>query len=633
MLQVGQSLCAGRYEITQVLPRDTATARYRAADHGAFRRAVVLIAQPASVDRAVVRARVGLHHPALPRTITVANDPAGSFLVQEDIAGQPPGERSLPASAVRRLGLALCNLCAYLGQQRPPLAPVALEPAHLLCDSTGAVRFSGDIEQVQGDGAEAERRVVMALAATLQHLADDAGWARSIAQHAATLSALTQALAASPATPNLPALLADARELHFDAGHKEATRRALVITNNGQHYVEAPIRVPVWLRAEPEQLALAPGEYIAIALELQSPNAVRDVASATVSVGDMGAELLTLRAHVKPRRPSAWLWSAAGIALCLLVVAGLVAWRTTGPQPLPHVATAQLALGGKIAIYDGGGDATMWSRFSPDDQSVVAYGGDITFWRVDDGQRTRALDPGRYGTQAIALSPDGILIAIGSARQAVLKQVSDGHTVRTLGASLGGVSSAAFSPDGQLLATRGSSIQLWRVRDGALIGEVPLNGYAVAWSPDGTMLAAGGDGGTVQIFQTVSLSLVQKLAGHYGDVGSIAWSPDGRHLASGSADATIKLWRVADGALERTFEGHRAAIRSVAFAAGGAVLISGGAEGAMRVWRVDDGTLLQTIQAHPYSVESVNVTRDGMTVASSGWDDKSIKLWSLKITQ
>jgi WD40 repeat protein len=83
---------------------------------------------------------------------------------------------------------------------------------------------------------------------------------------------------------------------------------------------------------------------------------------------------------------------------------------------------------------------------------------------------------------------------------------------------------------------RKRQLQELRVDDGAL--------YCLDFSPDGQLLAAGGAGRKVHIWDVGTHDLVSSSTGHLGAVRSVAFAPDGRLLASGSDDSTVLLWDV-----------------------------------------------------------------------------------------
>ena len=197
------------------------------------------------------------------------------------------------------------------------------------------------------------------------------------------------------------------------------------------------------------------------------------------------------------------------------------------------------------------------------------------------------------------------------------------------------VLAVAFSPDGKLLATGdvNHEIQLWQVADGKPLLTFSMHEgwiWSVAFSPDGRLLA-GSANRAVHLWDLQTGRLVQSFGGYSDRVFSVAFSPSGHLLATGSEDHGVRVWDLRTGKLLHQLSGHTDEVRSVAFAVDRQILTLASAsyDGTVRLWDAASGACLQVLNADSGWLWSVAFSPDGQTLASGGASG-CLKLWQVK---
>jgi WD40 repeat protein/tRNA A-37 threonylcarbamoyl transferase component Bud32 len=273
-------------------------------------------------------------------------------------------------------------------------------------------------------------------------------------------------------------------------------------------------------------------------------------------------------------------------------------------------------------LVSGGGDPFQSDR-----------GGEAVVWDADRGKLLQVLPHHRYQVNAVAVSPDGRLVA--SVSMDGLLRLSDrasGTALRTLPGGQSPIRSAAFSPDGQSLATarEDGSVQVWAVSAGPPLHTIPGHGKppcGLAYSPDGRLTVAE-PSGRITVWDAPTGQHVSEVSVQPVPLGRVTFSADGGRLASNGADGVLRVWEAADGRLVRSLFGNTSPVNDVALSPDGHQLATACADNTVRVWDVDGGRERLTLRGHELPVRSVCFHPNGRRLASAG-NDGLVKVWDL----
>lgn len=150
------------------------------------------------------------------------------------------------------------------------------------------------------------------------------------------------------------------------------------------------------------------------------------------------------------------------------------------------------------------------------------------------------------------------------------------------------------------------TIQVWEEEDHATPRRPPIKVIdtdedfthtvlSIAFSFDGSLLAAGLDDGKVRLYDPKSGGISGRILEGHDDYVRVVVFNRGDFLASGSDDTTIRIWEISSRAARKRLVGHEGYIYSVAFAPDDVTLASGAGDNSIRLWNVKTGIMQKKI--------------------------------------
>ncbi len=177
------------------------------------------------------------------------------------------------------------------------------------------------------------------------------------------------------------------------------------------------------------------------------------------------------------------------------------------------------------------------------------YGPYLECWELPNLRlRWKRRGQGRNPPNRLCLCPDGRMVCSDSTAVTLLGP-NTGEVVRHVTSLSEAVPALAVSPDGALLAiAAGTGLVLCELSTGRRLGEARSQGRKhftdVAFHPSGRALAASSNHQTVRVFDAASMAELAAFDWEVGPVRRLAFAPDGQRAAAAGKTGRVVIWDV-----------------------------------------------------------------------------------------
>ncbi len=330
-------------------------------------------------------------------------------------------------------------------------------------------------------------------------------------------------------------------------------------------------------------------------------------------------------------------------------------------EPLAGGGEAPEIIGAPQLVIDTGGHSGQVEgvAFTVDGRYLISAGEDkaIRVWDWREGRTVRILrgaigEGGEGKILAMALSPDGETIAVagrfdpdatggaGSEDGRINEYVrlfafETGEVVRLVGDVREIITALAFSPDGAMIATGavGGDVQIWDAATGRELLALTSGGdvYSVAFTSDGARVVAGGIDGSVTLWSATTGEQLRYSRAPTSGVFAVAVSPRGDVFATGEFNGDVRLWRASDGAELGALGNIGGDVGALVYSRDGSYLVAtcagGGCIQRQSVFHADLRAYLYTLGGHTNVVIAAAAYPKGRLVATAGGDNFEILIW------
>jgi WD40 repeat protein len=277
--------------------------------------------------------------------------------------------------------------------------------------------------------------------------------------------------------------------------------------------------------------------------------------------------------------------------------------------------------------------ALAWSPDSAFLASAGEFDGQESIWIWDVASATVFRQFPAHDDRILSLSWSGDLIASSSEDNTMRVFASDGREVQRFEIFTNAVECVSWSPDGSMLAaaSQDGTLAVWNMPGGGEAHRINAGHGSltcVTWSPDGDLIATIGNSDQVRVYSAATGAQVRTMEGPGFSGAEVIWSPDGRLIATRPETALLQVWNAEGG--NQIGVGWQG--RDPAWSPEGTML-AGNLSRVVYIWDMDDdpgqfGQVLAQMPGHNGSISAVVWSADGRYIASSG-EDRTIRIWGV----